>query len=100
MQNQRMAELESRLTTQHHKDLYLQAMHTIKAINDLAERHRIVTNIQAIEGTKPVGREEVLFYETLSQVKEEIVATLEKTASDLEHKGDKHYDKNFKDGVE
>ncbi|WP_138755047.1 hypothetical protein [Paenibacillus sinopodophylli] len=98
--NARMQQLESRLANQHHKDLFLQSVHTLQAIDDLADHHRKFQSIQAISGVKIVGAEEALFYETLSQVKESIVLTLEKTLNDLEHKGDKNYDKNFKDGVE
>ncbi|MDQ8735001.1 hypothetical protein [Paenibacillus sp. LHD-38] len=81
-------------------DLFLQTKHTLKAIDDLADQHRKFQSIQAISVVKIVGTEEALFYDTLTQVKEEIVATLEKTLNDLEHKGDKNYNKNFKDGVE
>jgi hypothetical protein len=95
-----MKQLEDRLANQHHKDLFLQTQHTLQAIDDLAEQHRRYQSIQAISGVKIVGAEEALFYDTLTEVKEQIVATLEKTLSDLEHKGDKNYDKNFKDGVE
>ncbi|QHW34730.1 hypothetical protein GZH47_30660 [Paenibacillus rhizovicinus] len=98
--NERMAKLEQRLQEQHHKDLFLQTKHTIDAINDLAEHHRLLSALHAINGYRVVGSEEVLFYDTLSQVKEQIVLILEKTVSDLEHKGDKHYEKNFNDGVE
>jgi len=98
--NARMEQLEQRLTEQHHKDLFLQTKHTLKALDDLAEHHRRFTSMQAISGVRIVGSEETLFYETLAEAKEQIVMTLEKTLSDLEHKGDKHYDKNFKDGVE
>ncbi|WP_054024451.1 hypothetical protein [Bacillus sp. FJAT-28004] len=98
--NTRMKQLEDRLSNQHHKDLFLQTIHTLKAIDDLADQHRRFQSMQAISGVKIVGTEEVLFYETLTQAKEEIVSTLEKTVNDLEHKGDKNYNKNFKDGVE
>ncbi|RXZ80887.1 hypothetical protein EBB07_16885 [Paenibacillaceae bacterium] len=98
--NLRMEQLERRLVDQHHKDLFLQTKHTLTAIDDLADHHRRFQSMQAISGVRIVGSEEALFYETLTQVKEEIVTTLEKTLDDLEHKGDKHYNKNFKDGVE
>ncbi|MBO7742680.1 hypothetical protein I8J29_00635 [Paenibacillus sp. MWE-103] len=98
--NERMALLERRLIEQQHKDLFLQTAHTLKAINELAEHHRLLTAMHAINGYRIVGSEEVLFYETLSQVKEQIVQILEKTVCDLEHKGDKHYEKHFNDGVE
>jgi len=98
--NSRMEQLERRLVEQHHKDLFLQTKHTLSAIDVLADEHRRFQSIQAISGVKIVGTEEALFYETLTQVKETIVDTLEKTLDDLEHKGDKHYHNNFKDGVE
>ncbi|MEV5029013.1 hypothetical protein [Paenibacillus sp. LPE1-1-1.1] len=98
--NARMQQLEDRLADQHHKDLFLQTKHTLQAIDDLADHHRRFQSMQAISGVKIVGAEEAVFYDTLTQAKEEIVATLEKTLNDLEHKGDKHYDKNFNDGVE
>ncbi|HEY2494018.1 MAG TPA: hypothetical protein VGI33_14065 [Paenibacillus sp.] len=98
--NLRMEQLERRLSNQHHRDLFLQTKHTLKTIDDLADQHRRFQAMQAISGVKIVGSEEALFYETLTEIKERIVTTLEKTLNDLEHKGDKNYDKNFKDGVE
>ncbi|MFC6333520.1 hypothetical protein ACFP56_12895 [Paenibacillus septentrionalis] len=98
--NERMNQLEQRLIEQHHKDLFLQTKHTLKALDDLIEQHRKFTSIQAISGVKIVGSEEQLFYNTISEAKELIVVTLEKTLSDLEHKGDKNYTRNYSDGVE
>lgn len=97
---ERLTSLEQRLTDQHHKDLYLQTQHTIQAIDSLAEQHQLLSAAHAINGYKIIGSEEVLFYDTLSQAKEQILLTLEKSLDDLEHKGDKYYDKNFADGVE
>ncbi|GMK42355.1 hypothetical protein PCCS19_54140 [Paenibacillus sp. CCS19] len=97
---ERLTNLEQRLTVQHHKDLFLHTKHTIRAIEELAEQHRLLTAAHAINGYKIIGSEEVLFYDTLALAKEQIVLTLEKTLDDLEHKGDKYYDKNFADGVE
>src|SRR5690606_13980332 len=98
--NERMSQLEQRLTEQHHKDLFLQTKHTLSALDELAEEHRKFTSIQAISGVKIVGSEEALFYNTIQEAKEQIVITLEKTLSDLEHKGDKNYTQIFEDGVE
>ncbi|WP_127493833.1 hypothetical protein [Paenibacillus glycanilyticus] len=92
--------LEQRLTNQHHMDLFLHTKHTIKAIDDLSEQHRLLSAAHAISGYKIIGDEEVLFYDTLALVKEQILLTLERTLDDLEHKGDKYHEKNFKDGVE
>lgn len=96
----RLNQLEERLTEQHHRDLFLQAKHTLVALDDLADHHRRFSSMQALSGVKIVGSEEALFYNTLSEAKEQIVLTLEKTLNDLEHKGDKHWNKNFEDGVE
>lgn len=96
----KLEQLEQRLTTQHHRDLFLQTKHTLKAIDDLEEEHRKLTAIQALNGAKVVGSEETVFYATLHQVRKRIIDTLELTLEDLEHKGDKHYNRHFKDGVE
>jgi len=98
--NERMSRLEQRLTEQHHKDLFLQTKHTLNALDELAKQHRKFSSMQAISGVKIVGSEEALFYDTLADAKEQIVLTLEKTLSDLEHKGDKNYKQIFQDGVE
>jgi hypothetical protein len=96
----RLKQLEDRLSEQHHRDLFLQAKHTLGALDDLADQHRRYSSMQALSGVKIVGSEEALFYNTLAEAKEQIILTLEKTLNDLEHKGDKHHDKNFVDGVE
>ncbi|MEK3782747.1 hypothetical protein [Paenibacillus sp. FSL R5-0810] len=98
--NARIEELEKRLESKHHKDLFLQMKHTLQAVDDLAEEHRRYQAVQALSGVRIVGSEESVYFDTLNQVKELIVNTLEMTIEDLEHKGDKRYEKNFKDGVE
>ncbi|MEK3732171.1 MULTISPECIES: hypothetical protein [Paenibacillus] len=98
--NARIEALEKRLATQQHRDLFLQMKHTLKAIDDLAEHHRVYQAMQALSGVRIIGQEESVFYDTLAKAKEEVVRTLELTVEDLEHKGDKHYSKHFKDGVE
>lgn len=97
---QRLSELEDRLKQKDHTDLFLQAKHTIQALDDLVNEHRKFTSMQAISGVKIEGNEEVIFYTTIQDAKKIIVSTLEKTVSDLENKWDKHYENNFKDGVE
>lgn len=98
--NARIEELEKRLESKHHKDLFLQMKHTLLAVDDLAEEHRRYQAVQALSGVRIVGAEESVYFDTLNQVKELIVHTLEMTIEDLEHKGDKRYEKHFKDGVE
>ncbi|CAM3411638.1 MULTISPECIES: hypothetical protein [Paenibacillus] len=98
--NARIEELEKRLESKHHKDLFLQMKHTLQAVDDLAEEHRRYQAVQALSGVRIVGSEESVYFDTLNQVKELIVNTLEMTIEDLEHKGDMRFEKNFKDGVE
>lgn len=98
--NNRLQQLEQELSEQHHRDLFLQLKHTIEALDVLIDQHRRFTSMQAISGVKIVGEEEVLFYQTINEVKEQIITTVEKTLKDLQHKGDKNYLKHFKDGVE
>ncbi|MFD0670086.1 hypothetical protein [Cohnella sp. GCM10027633] len=98
--NERLTQLERRLVEEDHRDLFLQMKHTLQAINDLEEKHRVVAAKYGIHGYKVVGAEEKLFSDTLDEVRELIVDTLEKTLDDLVHEGHKHYEKNFKDGVE
>ncbi|WP_088044324.1 hypothetical protein [Bacillus sp. EAC] len=95
-----MHELERRLITQQHKDLFLQTKHTLDAIDELIEKHRKLVSMQATAGVSPVGIVEKVFHETLLQVKKEIIHTLEITLDDLEHRGDKNHKKHFPDGVE
>ncbi|MFC5530273.1 hypothetical protein [Cohnella yongneupensis] len=98
--NERLNQLEQRLIEEDHKDLFLQMKHTLQAITELEEKHRVVTAKYGIHGYKVVGSEEVMFSDTLDEVRELIVQTLEKTLDDLIHEGHKHHEKNFKDGIE
>lgn len=40
------------------------------------------------------------FFDTIYEVKTLIMSELEKTVEDIEHKGDKNWHKNYKDGIE
>jgi|GEM_PF-722724 len=75
--NARIEELEKRLESKHHKDLFLQMKHTLQAVDDLAEEHRRYQAVQALSGVRIVGSEESVYFDTLNQVKELIVHTLE-----------------------
>lgn len=96
----RLQELEVRLKEKNHLDLFLQSKHTLQALDDLMDQHRKFSSMQALSGVKINGTEEQVFYTTINEVKDIILSTLEKTASDLENKWDKHYSNNFTDGVE
>lgn len=82
------------------KDIALYAKHVINSLEQFEDYHRRFVAAQAIAGIKPVGDQEVVFYETVRQIKEHVISTLEETIDDLKHKGDKHHTKHFKDGVE
>ncbi|MFD0693906.1 hypothetical protein ACFQZT_07365 [Paenibacillus sp. GCM10027628] len=82
------------------KDILLYAKHVIKSLEDFEDHHRRLVAAQAIAGIKPIGDQEVAFYETVREMKEQIVSTLVQTIDDLKHKGDKYHEKHFPDGVE
>jgi hypothetical protein len=82
------------------RDIALYARHVIEALEQFEEQHLKLVAAQALAGIKPDGEQEQAFYATVRQIKEQMVATLELTLDDLTHKGDKHYEKNFTDGVE
>lgn len=99
--HQRLEQLEERLTSDHHRDLYLQTKHLMESLERYEEKHRKIVNIQAIEGgIKPNHEIEQVFYATIKDFREQLIRTLEKTAEDLEHKYDKAYNKHYKDGVD
>lgn len=74
--------------------------HALASIDDLVEQHREYNAAQALYGEKINGIEVNVFRETVAKVKEALLQTLEKTAEDLSHKGDKYWQAHFKDGVE
>ncbi|WP_199613710.1 hypothetical protein [Paenibacillus alkalitolerans] len=86
--------------SERNKDLALYAKHVLEALDHLEEYHRRYVAAQALAGIKPSGGQEQVFYDTLSDVRKELLHTLEWTIEDLRHKGDKYYTNHFKDGVE
>ncbi|MDO7905312.1 hypothetical protein Q5741_02650 [Paenibacillus sp. JX-17] len=74
--------------------------HALQSIDQFVEQHRQFVAAQALYGERISGEEERLFRETISNIKNELVSTLEKTVEDFKHKGDKHWVNNYKDGVE
>jgi hypothetical protein len=84
------------------KDIVLYTKQVIKSLDEFEEHHRKLVAAQAIAGIKPIGDKEVAFsfYETVRQMKEQVISTLEQTIDDLKHKGDKYHEKHFPDGVE
>lgn len=93
---ERLIQLEKRYQEHDHMDLFLQAKHTLEALDDFVEKHRRYTSMQALSGVKIEGGEELLFYTTIVNVKNIIVEVLEKTIDDIENRWDKNYTNNFK----
>ncbi|WP_063891853.1 hypothetical protein [Paenibacillus sp. Soil787] len=99
MIKQRIETMEKEIPDKN-KDIVLYAKHVIKSLDEFEDHHRNLIAAQAIAGIKPVGAQEVAFYETVKLMKEQIISTLEQTVDDLKHKGDKYHEKHFPDGVE
>lgn len=82
-----------------HKELAKLAEHVCEALRKLEEEHRRIVALDAIAGIKPDKQEEIVFRETIKAVQTVLIDELEKTAKDLEHRGDKNWVKNYKDGI-
>lgn len=95
----RVKELKSFLPHEH-QGISHYVEHALESIDQFVEQHRLFVASQALYGEKINGHEEVLFRETINNIKKQLVSTLEKTVEDFMHKGDKHWTNNFKDGVE
>ena len=95
----KIQELQNRVSDEH-KELAKLTQHIFEAIDRCAEEHRRLVAIDALAGIKPDRVEEAVFQEQLVAFKHILLKELEKTVEDLEHKGDKHWKKNYKDGVE
>ncbi|KAB2330013.1 hypothetical protein F7731_21130 [Cytobacillus depressus] len=83
-----------------YKDIAVLARHIFDAFDKLVGEHRRLIAIKATARIKPNPDEERTFFETINQVKMIILDELEKTTQDIEHKGDKNWDKNYRDGIE
>ncbi|WP_419880387.1 hypothetical protein ACN6MY_11835 [Peribacillus sp. B-H-3] len=95
----KIQEFQERLPDQH-KDLAKYTLHLFEAIDKLNEEHRRLVAVNAVAGISPDPTEETSFQEHLAELKHIIFQELEKTAEDIEHKGDKNWNKHFKDGVD
>lgn len=84
---------------QEHKDIAKYTQHVLEAIARLIDEHRRVVASNSIAGIKPDGEQEHTFYESMNEVKRILVNELQKTVNDFKHLGDKHYVKNYPDGV-
>ncbi|MFD1988400.1 hypothetical protein ACFSGI_00265 [Paenibacillus nicotianae] len=73
--------------------------HALQSIDELVEKHRQYTASLAIYGDKINGNEERVYRDTIAEIKAQLVETLERTVEDFNHKGDKHWQNNYKDGI-
>ncbi|CAI8836688.1 MULTISPECIES: hypothetical protein [Priestia] len=83
-----------------HKEVAVLTSHIFDALDKLTTEHRKYVDISAAAKIKPNPDEERAFFDTIYQVKTLIMSELEKTVEDIEHKGDKNWHKNYKDGIE
>jgi hypothetical protein len=83
-----------------HKDIAVLTRHIFEAFDKLIEEHRKLIGITSTAKIKPNPVEEKTFFETINELKKIILNELEKTYDDIEHIGDKHWEKNYKDGIE
>lgn len=81
------------------KELAKLTEHFISALKNLEEEHRRLVASDALAGIRPDKNEEYMFQDTITNVRSILIKELEKTVQDLEHKGDKNWVKNFKDGI-
>ncbi|WP_138495737.1 hypothetical protein [Paenibacillus pinistramenti] len=91
--------LKAALPKEHHSVTYF-VEHALESIDALVEQQRKYNAAQAIYGERIVGSEVRVFNETVAQIKATLLRTLEKTAEDMSHKGDKNWQAHYRDGVE
>ncbi|MGG1396471.1 hypothetical protein ABE288_01015 [Bacillus salipaludis] len=96
--DKRLREIQQRIT-QEHKDLGKFVQHVLDEFDKKADEHRRLSSSNALAGIKTSGIAEKAFYDTVTETKKWILDVLERTIQDFEHSGDKHWNKNFKDGV-
>jgi hypothetical protein len=94
----RLAEIQKRVTKEH-RDIAKYVQHVFYALDQKAESHRRLVASNALAGIKVKGDEEKAFYDSITEFKKLLLDVLEQTTKDLEHQGDKNWDRIFKDGV-
>lgn len=76
------------------------ASHLYDKMSEWLEAHDTFVASQATAGVeKPDGKVERAIHDTVADMKKLLNMVLINTVSDIEHRGDKFHDKNFKDGV-
>jgi len=94
----RLAEIQKRVRKEH-KDIAKYVQHVFNALDLKVESHRRLVASNALAGIKVKGDEEKAFYDSITEFKKLLLDVLEQTTKDLEHQGDKNWDRIFKDGV-
>jgi hypothetical protein len=94
-----LEEMKKRIGKEHH-DVIIYTQHVIDTLDQLYQEHMRLVGANALSGMSSNGAEERTFQEDIIKFKQIIFSNLEKTVQDLEHYGDKNWNKNFKDGVE
>ncbi|MBO1005682.1 hypothetical protein [Pseudogracilibacillus auburnensis] len=94
--NKRLKELEKKLGPEH-KEIVHFVKHVFDEFDQRSEAHRRLAASNALAGIKVSGTEEKVFYETIDETRRWMLDVLERTSQDIEHIGDKHWHKNFKD---
>lgn len=82
-----------------HKEIVKYTHHVLEAIDKLIHEHRRIVSSNSLAGIKLNGDRENAFHESMRDVKRILITELEKTIEDFKHLGDKHYVRNYPDGV-
>ncbi|PLS08374.1 hypothetical protein [Neobacillus cucumis] len=96
--DKQIKELQDQLKTEH-KEIAKYTQHVVEAIDKLVDEHRRIVASNSLAGINPDGEKEYTFYTSMSEVKRVLIVELQKTVEDFKHLGDKHYVKNYPDGV-
>jgi hypothetical protein len=95
----RIEALKDRLPKEH-QDMAILTQHIFEALDQLREKHRQLVGTSAVAKIKPNGQAEKTFYETITEAQQLIMTTLEYTTEDIEHRGDKYWEKWYPQGVD
>ena len=95
----RIQNLKNRLPEEH-QDMAILTQHVFDALDQLREKHTQFVGTSASAKIKPSGQYEKCFYETITEIQQLIMTTLEHTTEDVEHRGDKYWEKWYPQGVD
>lgn len=95
----RIDDLKARLPKEH-QDMAFLTQHIFESLDNLVDEHQRFVGVNATAGVPPIGEAERAFHETIQDVEHIIISQLEKTTQDIEHEGDKNWEKNYKEGID